>query len=383
MKSLFAFQLTMSGLLRRALAVFALIVLSACSGSNKAPQPAPLATVVPTLGVKPVWNNQIGPTLFNLKLHADAGFVTVASSSGVIAKINAGTGKDVWRVQLQETIVAGVGSDGQRDAVVTERNELVVLESGVELWRKRLTANVYTAPLVISQRIFVLAADRSVTAFDAKTGALLWSEKRTGEPLILQHPGVLLAVKDTLVAGIFGRLVGLDPYTGNVRWETPIATPRGTNDVERLVDLVGRFSRHGDEVCVRAFQAMVGCVNASNGQLSWRQPAHGFEGVDGDADFIFGTESNGRVIAWSRTDGARLWSTDAFQYRGLTAPLSLGRSVIFGDSAGFVHMLARQDGSVLNRLTTDSSGVVTAPVVASQTLVIVTRSGGIYGFAPE
>ena len=40
-------------------------------------------------------------------------------------------------------------------------------------------------------------------------------------------------------------------------------------------------------------------------------------------------------------------------------------------------------GSPLNRLTTDASGIAAAPVVAADTLVAVTRNGGIYGFRPD
>jgi len=37
----------------------------------------------------------------------------------------------------------------------------------------------------------------------------------------------------------------------------------------------------------------------------------------------------------------------------------------------------------LNRLTTDDSGIAAAPVVAADTLVVVTRNGGVYGFRPD
>jgi outer membrane protein assembly factor BamB len=93
--------------------------------------------------------------------------------------------------------------------------------------------------------VFRAGADRSVTAFDGQTGRRLWSQQRPGEPLVLRQAGVLLAVGDTLVAGLAGRLVGMNPVNGSVRWDAPIATPRGTNDVERLVDLVGGVSRDG------------------------------------------------------------------------------------------------------------------------------------------
>jgi outer membrane protein assembly factor BamB len=105
--------------------------------------------------------------------------------------------------------------------------------------------------------------------------------------------------------------------------------------------------------------------------------------VHGDGDAVFGAESNGTVIAWNRKDGTRLWATDRLKHRKLTAPLLLGRSVVVGDDTGLVHLLSRTDGSPLNRVTTDSSGIAAAPVVAADTLIVVTRSGGIYGYRPD
>ena len=60
-----------------------------------------------------------------------------------------------------------------------------------------------------------------------------------------------------------------------------------------------------------------------------------------------------------------------------------GRLVVVGDDAGLVHLLSRTDGSPLNRLATDGSAIAAAPVVAADTLVVVTRNGGIYGFRPD
>ena len=193
----------------------------------------------------------------------------------------------------------------------------------------------------------------------------------------------MLAVGDTLVVGLSGRLAGLNPANGSIRWEAPIASPRGINDVERLVDLVGRVSREGDIVCARAFQASVGCVNAARGNLLWTRPANGSHGVHGDANFLFGTETDGTVWAWRRTDGERAWTTEALRYRQLTAPVVVGRSIAIGDFSGFIHLLSREDGSVLNRLSTDGSAIAAAPVLAGNTLIAVTRNGGIFGFLPE
>jgi outer membrane assembly lipoprotein YfgL len=289
----------------------------------------------------------------------------------------------LWRASAKSPLAAGVGSDGTTAAVVTRGNDVVAFDTGREIWRQKLIAQTYTAPFVAGGRIFVLSADRSVTAFDGASGRKLWTQQRPGDALVLRQPGVMLAVGDTLVVGLSGRMVGLNPANGTVRWDVPIASPRGTNDVERLVDLVGPVSRAGNIVCARAFQSNIGCVDAARGTLVWTKPSVGFEGVTGDDTFVFGPEGDGKVQAWRRADGERTWVTEKLRYRHLTAPLSLGRSVIVGDNSGNVHFLSREDGSPLARVTTDGSAIAATPVMANDTLVVVTHNGNVFGYAPE
>jgi len=180
-----------------------------------------------------------------------------------------------------------------------------------------------------------------------------------------------------------GRLVGINPDDGSVRWEAPIAAARGTNDVERLVDLVGPVSRQGSVVCARAFQTAIGCVDATDGSLRWSKPANGATGLAGDGQQLYGAEADGQVMAWRADTGERAWQTERLKWRQLTGPLVLGRSVVMGDSTGLVHLLSRQDGSALDRFATDGSGIAATPVAAGNTLVVVTRAGGVYGYTPQ
>jgi outer membrane protein assembly factor BamB len=367
-------------------AIVLIAVLSGCSffgGGPVKPQPAELQPVSALVSARQVWSSRVGKVDFPLETGVSGTSVAVASGDGTVALLDTQTGRDFWRLALNTPLAAGAGNDGKVVAVVSKANEVIALQGGKELWRQKLVAQAFTAPFVAGGRVFVLAADRSVNAFDGQNGRKLWTQQRPNEPLILRQSGVMLAVGDTLVVGLGGRLVGLNPANGSVRWEAPIATPRGINDVERLVDLVGRVSRQGDVVCARAFQASVGCVNAARGNLLWSKPANGVEGLDGDDRLVFGTEADGTVNAWRRTDGERAWSTDRLRYRSLSAPLVVGRSIAIGDFAGYVHLLSREDGSLLNRLPTDGTAVTATPVLAGNTLIAVTQGGGIYGFQPQ
>jgi len=364
-------------------------LLFACAGSSDKAKPVELAVSASKLGVRLAWSAQIGAVNFPLNIavasvkNGQGAILTIANSGGTIAGFDVASGREAWRAQVDKALAAGVGSDADFAAVVTTSNELIAFNNGREAWRQKLSNSSYTAPLVASGKVFVLGADRAISAFELADGKKLWSQKKSAEALILRQSGVLLMVSDTLVSSSSGRLLGINPLDGNVRWSTPIATARGTNDIERLVDLVGVVSSVSDVVCARAYRVSVGCVNTLRGNLLWTKPAVGLEGVQGDARTLFGAESDGKVIAWNRVNGERLWQTDHLLSRNLSAPAVMEKAVAVGDSTGFVHFLSKINGSPLNRLTTDGSAMAAAPVVVGNTLVVVTRNGGVFGFVAE
>lgn len=369
----------------RLIAIFFICSLSfliGCGSSTNKPQPAALTSVQSVVTGKQVWVNSLGEG-GGFSLTVQANKVFVASRSGVLAAVDTNSGLDVWRVNLAEPLLAGVGSDGHLAAVITQRNELLAVVAGKVVWRQRLPFATFTAPLVAGHRVFVVGADRSVTAFDGNSGARLWTQTRSGEALVLRLPGVLLPFGDTLLAGLGQRLVSFNPNNGAVRWDVALTNLRGVNDVERMADLVGPTDRLGDLVCVRAFQSAVGCINAATGQLKWSQIADGHTGVAGDATHIFGVEANGTVAAYMRETGIKKWSNSQLAYRELSAPLILGRSVAVGDAFGYIHLFSRDDGNLWGRLTTDGSAILSPPTLAGDTLLVLTQRGNLFAWRPQ
>ena len=165
-----------------------LVLVSACSGTPDKPKPAPLPAVSGELAIQKVWTNAVGPVTSPLLASVQSGRVAVASSNGQVALLDGVTGKDIWRLQLTDTIQAGVGGDGQRYAVVTQRNEVVAIESGKVVWRYALSAVALTPPLVAGGRVFVLGADRTVTALDGASGQKIWSQHALASHLCSTRP---------------------------------------------------------------------------------------------------------------------------------------------------------------------------------------------------
>jgi outer membrane assembly lipoprotein YfgL len=361
-------------------AVAALLALAGC-GSTK-PKPTPLEPFTPALGARSVWEVRLDKVAFPLSVAVVKDRLAVAGGDSV-ALLQAADGRELWRTPVGARIAAGVGSDGRFAAVVTVDNDLVVLDNGVVKWRERLLSRVATAPLVAGERVFVMGVDRAVHAFDAVDGNRIWSLQRPGEPLTLAQASVLAPFKDTLLAGQGPRLAGIDPLRGGMRWEVAIATPRGTNEVERLADLVGPVVRVGDTVCARAFQSAVGCANAERGSLLWSKNTGGAEAVGGDAELVVGADASDRISAWKTASGESAWTSERLMHRGLSAPLVLPKAVLFGDAEGQLHFLSRDGGQTLQRLPTDGSPVAAPPVLAAGTVVVVTRDGRVVGLRAD
>ena len=369
---------------RLAAAMGLVAALLGCAADK--PEPMKLELATPMIAGRQVWNSTVGGVQFPLAVTVREGGFIVAGSDGLVLALDAQTGGERWRGQVGALLSAGGGGDGRLAAVVTVDNELVVLEQGVKTWSTRLASRTTTAPLVAGERVFVLGVDRVVHAFDAIDGRRLWTQQRPGEALTLAQPGVLAAFKNTLVAGLGAQLLGLDPSNGSVRWDVAITSPRGTNEVERLNDLVGPLLRVADSLCARAFQTAVGCVDisgADRANLRWSRVVGGQKAVGGDADFIFGADGSDRLSAWKAGAGELAWTNERLLYRQLSAPLSTGKTVVFGDLEGQVHFLDRETGKTLLRLATDGSPVVSQPVLSGTTMLVVTRNGGLFAFRPE
>ena len=367
--------------LRFAVAALVLVLVAACASTDK-PKPEALEANPARLAVKEVWRVNVGATALPLEMRAVGEQLWVASTQGDVVGVNASTGALSARAAAGTALSAGVGADKEFVSFVTRENQVITLREQKELWRQKLPSLVLTPPLVAGARVFVLAADRTVYAFDALNGRRLWSQQRPGDALLLGQPSVLMAVGDTLVVAQGGRLLGLNPQNGSARWDTVIANGRGVNEVERLADLVSGVSRVGDSVCLRAFQYAVGCVDARTGRLQWTKLASGATGVGGNTDLVVGAESDGKVIAWRRSDGDKLWTHEKLRFRGLTGASLAGDAVALGDTEGNVHFLSPADGSLLQRMSVDGSPIVSAPLWVGSTWVVLTQRGNLIGLRP-
>lgn len=352
--------------------------LTACSSSK--PEPAPLESLdakSASARATIAWSTRVGEVPSTAALTVAGGRVAVASADGDLVVLDVANGREAWRTEIKGKVSAATGFDGRYAAVVTDANELQVFDQGKLLWQERQPGRVMTAPVVAGERVFLQAVDRGVRAYDVLDGRWLWSYQRPGaEPLALGSRLVIQPFRDTLLVGQGNRLVGLDPLKGTPRFDVNVGTPRGSNEVERLADLVGPMARVDDEACVRVFQFSVACLELNRGSVRWSRPQAGTQGVAADLRTVVGADGSDRLTAWKVENGDFLWRVDRFTHRGLGTPVIWGERIVVGDAKGYVHILAKADGRTLGRIELDSP-LVAPPVISGDLLLVLTRKGTV------
>lgn len=356
--------------------------------SNTPPKhpPAALVDLKPTLNVRSAWTTPVGASgayTFSPAVAGDSIFA--AARDGALVKVDAATGRPVWRINAGGTLTAGVGSDGNTVVVVGEKGNVMAFDASGKLrWSAAASSEVLSAPAVGQGLVIVRSQDNRIVGFDADTGARKWVVQRTAPSLILRTaPGILMTASDAFVALPGGKLLAVALPGGAPRWEAAVGDARGATELERIIDTSGMPVLTGRQVCAVSFQGRAMCFDAASGTVVWAKDLSSDVGLAADERFVFAADITGAVSALSRDAGASVWKSTALGYRRLSAPLSISRAVAVGDYQGYVHFLSREDGAMLARIATDGSEIIAAPVLAGANMVVQTRAGALVSIAAE
>ena len=217
------------------------------------------------------------------------------------------------------------------------------------------------------------------------TAGSKWFYQRTAPALsVRSHAGVVVE-RGAVFAGFpGGRLVAMALGNGNVGWESVVALPRGTTELERVADITSLPIVDGGQVCAVAFQGRVACFDLLRGTTLWARDMSSVAGMTADSRNVYITDEKGAVIALDKTNGASVWKQDKLKGRNVSGPLAFGRYVVVGDYQGYVHFLSREDGSFVARIATDGSEIGAPPVMLNRdSFVVQTRNGGVYAITVQ
>ena len=356
-------------------------------GARPVQKPAELPELRPTVSPRILWQGTVGAAEKSILSPGVSGNVVYAvGSSGQLAGFEAASGRQAMRIDVGQRVSGGVGTGGALILVGTPKGEVLAFDaSGKPVWKAQLSGEVLAPPRAADGLVIARAGDGRIYGLSAADGKRMWLYQRSTPALTVRsHAGVNVQ-RGTVFAGFpGGRLTAIAIASGNVAWESAVALPRGTTELERVADVASLPLVDETRACAVAFQGRIACFDATTGSSIWARDLSSIAGMSTDGRAFYVTDDKDAVIALDKANGASLWRQDKLARRLVSGSLVFGRFVVVGDFEGYVHFLQREDGSFAGRIATDGSRIIAAPVALDLTsFVVQTQKGGVFAITVQ
>lgn len=369
-----------------------LLALHGCS-SDSAPDwaemkgeagPAPLVEFIPTAKFEERWHGEVGDSGPNLLQPAlTAGAVYGASVKGNLTRMDALSGKQIWRIKTGIAISGGVGSGEGLVLVGGDKGDVLAYDENGQLrWKSKVPSEVLSVPQVADGVVMVRSGDGRIAGLSAADGKRLWLYERSTPALVVRsHAGVTVQRGVAYAGFAGGKLVALKIADGSVLWEVAVSQPRGNTELERISDITSNPVADDEQVCAVAFQGRVACYDAAQGSPLWNRDISSDKGMMLLRKYLYLSDAKGLVIVLDKTSGSTVWKNEQLLLRNTAAPHALERFVVVGDYAGYLHGLNREDGGMAARIKLDGGAIQAAPLPLDDGLLVQTRGGDMYSLS--
>ncbi len=362
----------------------ALAGLVGCSSTEEAVKPNPLPSFKEEVKVSEVWSRGVGDgqgqSWLRLAPAVDSDRIYVAGSSGRVSALDRKTGKEIWSVDLERRIGGGTGVGEGKVVLGTLDGHVVALnaDNGQQLWEAPVSSEVLSSPQVSQGTVIVQTIDSKIAGLNVETGERVWLQEIL-QPVLTLRGTSTPAIKGDLVFAAFasGETRAYDVKTGSMIWDARVAVPRGTSELERMVDIDTTPLVTTDAMYLASYQGNVVAIEPSTGRVIWGREASSYQGISDGFGNIYLSGTDSVLSAVDQRTGATVWSQKKLENRSLSGTATINSYVVAGDFEGYLHVLSQVDGRIVGRTRVDSSGVRGSPLVVGDTVYVYTNKGNL------
>ncbi len=356
--------------------------------SDNAEPPAELIEFPQRLNVIKLWSKNIGsgtdkqylklaPVIANQRLY-------IADADGRVEALDATNGKKVWSVNTKAPISGGPGFGENTVLLGTSEAETIALSAadGSEQWRKKVSSEILSAPLKSDNTVVVRTGDGKIFGLNGDNGRRLWIYDRTVPSLTLRGTSAPVIDGDVVVAGFDGgRMAALEVRTGKLMWEAPVATARGSNDMERMVDIDSSPLIVDGVIYIATFHGHLTAMQLETGRVLWDRDMSSYAGFSADEKYLYVTADKSHISAFDRFTSEELWTQDNLHLREITAPASIGDYIVVGDLEGYLHWMSKSSGKFVARNSLCDEPILTPPTVVGKILYAFCSDGTLSAYS--
>lgn len=258
-------------------------------------------------------------------------------------------------------------------------------------WQQKLEATGSGAPTVSGDLIYLVAGDDTGWAIKTDTGRIEWQVQGTPSVAnVLGAPAPALTSKFAVFAFGSGDLVATFRRGGLRRWDASVTARQSGRAAARVSDVTGSPVISGNTVFAGNHSGRMVAVTVDTGERIWTADRGAIGPVWPVGDSIFAITERSEIIRLSASDGEIIWMqklpgfvkdkpkkrSKIYAHYG---PILAGGRIIIASNDGYLRFFAPEDGSVTAQVVVPD-GATTAPVVAGNTLYVVSTKGELHAF---
>lgn len=366
----------------------ALVALAGCSHNatkktKKADKPVQLEKITALFQPVRVWSVSLAKGEPKLRLGLapaiDENRVYGAGPHGQVLALDLATGRHVWEKQLKMPLSGGPGAGNGLVLVCGSGGTVVALAAsdGSERWRADLNSELLSAPVITPDLAVVRTVDGKLYGLETATGKTRWVTDQQVPKLTLRGTSRPVVSGELVYSGFDnGRLMAVTLAGGTTAWDVAIGQPRGSSELQRLIDVDSPAVIDGDDIFAVAYQGHAMRLARDSGREVWSHEISSYRGLAADSLGVYVSTAEGDVVRLDRASGAERWRQKGLERRSLTEPVLQGNYVIVADYKGVMHWLSMDDGSFAAR-SNGGSRISGAPQVVGNLVVVQTDKGAI------
>lgn len=265
------------------------------------------------------------------------------------------------------------------------------IETGGTIWAQDLGGTGSGRPTVFGDLVYVMADDSVGWAIRATDGRIAWQvEGADSITNVLGAPAPVVTDELAVFAFGSGELQGVFRQGGLRRWDATVLGERPGRALSNFDDVTGRPIA-ADGVIYAGNQAgRTVALNAGSGARIWTANEGAIDTVLPVGGSVFLISDRNVLMRLDASDGSTIWEvdlpnfvskrprqqTDVYAHNG---PILAGGRIIVASSDGTLRSFDPVSGALVGAVDVPS-GASTAPVVAGQTLYLITSKGDLVAY---
>ncbi|MES0823955.1 PQQ-binding-like beta-propeller repeat protein [Ruegeria sp. SCP11] len=264
-------------------------------------------------------------------------------------------------------------------------------KTGAIKWQKRLNATGNGAPLVNDGLLYLVAGDETGWVVNTKDGRIAWQIQGTPSVgNVLGAPAPVIASDLAVFAFGSGDIAATFRKGGIRRWNSSVAGGRRGRATAQVVDVTGGPMVVGDTIYIGNHSGRTVAFEAGSGERIWTADEGAVDTVWAAGNSLFLISDRSQLVRLNSADGSIVWAQDLPGFvkdkpgrRGPIVahygPIVAGGRIVIASNDGYLRFYSPVDGTLVNRVEVPG-GATTAPVVAGQTLYVVSTKGDLHAF---